>query len=75
MKSRVAIVTGAARGIGNGIAVCLACKGANVVIADVNGDAAREAAAALGKAAGVETMGLACDITQRLIFQETARWA
>jgi L-rhamnose 1-dehydrogenase len=62
---KVAIITGAARGIGFGIATCLARKGVKIVIADMNGDAAKASAAALGNETGVETLGLACDITQR----------
>ena len=43
----VAIVTGAARGIGHAIATRLAKEGARVIIADLNGDAAAETAASL----------------------------
>src|SRR5215467_2913631 len=35
LRNRVAIVTGAARGLGHGIAVRLACDGATVVCVDV----------------------------------------
>jgi L-rhamnose 1-dehydrogenase len=65
MKGKTAIVTGAARGIGYGTATCLARKGANVVIGDMNGDAARASAAALAKDTGVKTLGMACDVTNR----------
>ena len=65
MKNKVAIVTGAARGIDYGIATCLARKGVNVVIADMNGKAAKESAAALAAKHKVKTLGPACDITQR----------
>ena len=47
MQSKVALITGAARGIGYGIATCLARKGAQIVIADMNGEAARQSAAQL----------------------------
>ena len=36
MKSKVVVISGAARGIGYGIARCFAAKGATVVIADSN---------------------------------------
>lgn len=36
LEGKTALVTGAARGIGQGIALCLARAGANVVIADLN---------------------------------------
>jgi NAD(P)-dependent dehydrogenase (short-subunit alcohol dehydrogenase family) len=40
LKSRVAIVTGAGRGLGRGIARRLARAGATVTVADINGDTA-----------------------------------
>ena len=58
-NSKVAIITGAARGIGFGIATCLAHKGAKIVIADMDGAAAQKAADNFGG------LGVACDITQR----------
>jgi len=75
MKSKVAIVTGAARGIGFGIATCLARKGVNVVIADMNGEAAKASAAALARETGVETLGVACDVTRRAQVQKVVRQA
>ena len=42
---KTAIVTGAARGIGRGIALELARRGSNVVIADIDEESAREAVA------------------------------
>lgn len=59
MKKKVAVITGGARGIGFGIASCLARKGLNIVIADQNGAAARQAAAKFGG------LGVACDVTRR----------
>ena len=44
LENKIAIVTGAARGIGFGIAGKLAEKGATVVISDVNEESARQAA-------------------------------
>ncbi len=44
VSNKVVIVTGSARGIGAGIAADLAEKGAHVVIADLNADAARATA-------------------------------
>ena len=51
LDGRVAVVTGGANGIGFGICECLSEQGASVVVADVVGDAAEEAAAKLPGAA------------------------
>jgi len=65
MKGKTAIITGAARGIGYGTATCLARKGAQVVIGDANGAAARESAERLARETGVRTLGVTCDVTKR----------
>lgn len=59
--NRVAIVTGAAKGIGLGIAVALAKDGFNIVIADIKQDECEAAANEL-RALGVEAVGVACDV-------------
>ena len=48
LRDRVVIVTGGARGIGAGIARCLADEGARVAVLDIDGDASERAAAELG---------------------------
>jgi NAD(P)-dependent dehydrogenase (short-subunit alcohol dehydrogenase family) len=48
LRDRAALVTGAARGIGAGIARCLAAEGARVAVVDVDGAEAEKTAAALG---------------------------
>ena len=63
MKGRVALVTGAASGIGKDIAETFAREGAKVVIADVSFDAAQAAAAEIQKAGGV-ALAVAMDVTQ-----------
>jgi 3-oxoacyl-[acyl-carrier protein] reductase len=63
LADRIAIVTGAARGIGRGIAEAFVAEGAAVVVADVDGDGARAAAAALA-AAGGRAVALEVDVAR-----------
>jgi NAD(P)-dependent dehydrogenase (short-subunit alcohol dehydrogenase family) len=58
LDGKVAIVTGAARGIGAGIARCLAREGAHVAVLDLDGPDAEKTAAALARG----SIGLACDV-------------
>src|SRR5262252_6460233 len=62
LKDQVAIVTGAASGIGKSIAEKYAFEGATIVIADLNLDAANATAAEI-KAAGGKAMGVAMNVT------------
>ena len=61
LDGRVAIVTGAAHGIGRGIATVLAAEGARVAIADIDVDGAGKAAAHVGHGA----IALEVDVTRR----------
>jgi 3-oxoacyl-[acyl-carrier protein] reductase len=61
LDGRVAVVTGAASGVGLGIASVLAAEGARVAILDRDGEAAADAAAELGG----DAIGLAADVTRR----------
>lgn len=63
LKEKVAIVTGAATGIGRATAVALAQEGANVAIADVNEEELRKTLT-LVKDEGVEGLQLKTDISQ-----------
>lgn len=59
LEGRAAVVTGAAQGIGLEIARTLHAHGAQVLLADLDGDRAAAAAAALGEGA----LGRACNVT------------
>jgi 3-hydroxybutyrate dehydrogenase len=63
LKDRVALVTGAARGIGKEIAATYVREGARVVIADLNAAAADAAAKELSKIGPGEAMSVAMDVT------------
>ncbi len=67
-QGRVAFVTGAASGIGLGIAAALARAGAHVALADKRGEKVAAAAAALRKE-GARTLAIELDVTDR------AAWA
>lgn len=57
-ENRVAVVSGAAQGMGKAVADRLSQEGATVVAVDINGDGAKAAAKALGG----KSYGVACDI-------------
>src|SRR5271167_2228836 len=63
LTGKVAIVTGAAQGIGRAIASRLADEGARVALADIQLDAAENAAAEI-RAGGASAMAVALDVTK-----------
>lgn len=63
LAGKVAVVTGAASGLGLEFAMAMAEAGANVVCADVNEAGARETAGGLD-ALGVQALAVRCDVTQ-----------
>jgi len=76
---RVAVITGAARGIGFGIAQRFASEGASVAILDLDEAAAQDAAARLelaaptGEGAGARSIGVGCDVVDSAAAQSAVR--
>jgi len=64
VEGRVALVTGGAQGIGEGIAQRLAAGGAKVGVLDLNQEAAQAVADGI-KAAGGQAIGLGADVSKR----------
>ena len=61
LSGQVAIVTGAARGIGAAEALRMARDGANIAVLDLSAEAGQETVAAVEEA-GAEAMAVACDV-------------
>src|SRR3954454_21564881 len=60
---RVAVATGAARGIGFGTATRFAEEGASVAVLDLDEASAAEAAAKLPLVDGAKSVGIGCDVS------------
>ncbi len=71
LEGKTAIVTGGASGFGAGIAQTFAAEGARVMIADINGDAARHMANSLGG----QTIAQQVDVSDRASVQTMAESA
>jgi len=70
-KNKVAIITGAASGIGKVVAEKFSQEGAKVIIADLANSAGEEVASSIKKAGGNATF-IACDVTSREHLQNLA---
>jgi glucose 1-dehydrogenase len=80
LAGRVALVTGAAGGIGLACAQELAREGADVALLDRDGAGARAAAEAIAAETGRRTLGIACDVADaaapaRRCNRPERRWA
>jgi 3-oxoacyl-[acyl-carrier protein] reductase len=78
LAGRVALVTGASRGLGRAIALALGAEGCRVVLAARTPGPLEEAAAAVA-ALGTETLAVPTDVTdppalERLVHTAAARW-
>lgn len=62
LKGRIALVTGAGRGLGGALAVGLARAGADVAVCDINAAAMEEVEAAV-RATGASCMAIRCDVS------------
>jgi NAD(P)-dependent dehydrogenase (short-subunit alcohol dehydrogenase family) len=68
LSGKVALLTGATRGIGLGIAEAMAQAGARVIISSNEADACATGAAQL-RAQGLDVIGIACDVADRAQLQ------
>ena len=61
MKGKVAVITGAARGIGLACAKCFVAEGAKVVLADLEEETGERAAESIQESGG-DVIFVACDV-------------
>ncbi|MEI6632044.1 MAG: 3-oxoacyl-[acyl-carrier-protein] reductase [bacterium] len=69
LKSKVALITGAAQGIGREIALTFAREGADIAVADVNLEKATQTAADI-EALGARSLALELDVTDYVKVEE-----
>lgn len=77
IKGKKAIVTGAAKGIGKGIAMKLAEYGADIALVDLDEVAMKETEAEIRNAYGIDTISLKVDVTDldqtKMMVEETIK--
>lgn len=67
---KVALITGSGRGIGRGIALCLAAEGADIVINDLPGSSYAEATAQEIRALGRQALVCLADVSDRAAMEQ-----
>jgi 3-oxoacyl-[acyl-carrier protein] reductase len=76
LKNKTAIVTGAGRGIGRGIAIALAKEGCDLVVSDINQEDCEKVAEEIKKL-GVKSLAVKCDVSNKKeveeLFKETTK--
>ena len=74
IKDKVTIVTGAAQGIGRGIAACFARQGARLIIADLQEEAAKKTAKELAAEYGCEAEAYRINLTENDEIETMMAW-
>jgi NAD(P)-dependent dehydrogenase (short-subunit alcohol dehydrogenase family) len=73
LEGKVAAITGGARGIGRAIGELFVAAGARVILLDLDGEAARDTAHALGPQASAERLDVCDEAQVDTVFDEIAR--
>jgi 3-oxoacyl-[acyl-carrier protein] reductase len=72
LKDKVAVITGAAQGIGRATALMMGREGAKLVVADLQGEKAQSVANELA-ALGAQSLGVAVDVASEMSVKQMAK--